>query len=150
MLDQLIYHYQYSIACFFDVQILRKEHVYYEIHDHHVKWIHALWWYKHQLFIELMMMHLHSLTVWTDANIFRHLFEHFWSVIFSSYKLLIKSCKFQEYKNVLYRLELKSASDYVNMKLFHLNISSLYHESQKDNFIMIESAFQQLDIQSIF
>jgi len=57
------------------------------------------------------------------------------------YKLLIKLRKFQEYKNVLYRLKLKSVNDYVDTRLFHLNIFLLYHESQKDNFAMIESAF---------
>jgi len=58
-----------------------------------------------------------------------------------SYKSLIKFCKFQEYENVLCRLKLRSASDCIDMKLFHLNIFLLYHEFQKDNFTMIENAF---------
>jgi len=58
-----------------------------------------------------------------------------------SYKLSIKLRKSQEYENVLCKLKLRSASDCINIKLFHLNIFLLYHESQKDNFATIESAF---------
>ena len=53
-------------------------------------------------------------------------------------KLSIKSCKSQEYENILHRLKLRSVSDYVNTRLLHLNISSSYYKFQKNNFFMIK------------